>query len=61
MEYFGPPPPPCCSGAAAHSGEEGARRHVDAFVDEATGYDDGRNLPSEERTSRPGPVTRCQT
>ncbi|MEQ9660975.1 MAG: deoxyribodipyrimidine photo-lyase [Parasphingopyxis sp.] len=36
-------------------GEEGARRHVDAFVDEATGYDDGRNLPSEERTSRLSP------
>lgn len=36
-------------------GEDGARANVDAFVDEATGYDEGRNLPSEERTSRLSP------
>ena len=36
-------------------GEAGARANVDAFIDEATGYDEGRNLPSEERTSRLSP------
>lgn len=36
-------------------GEEGARRNVDAFVDKATGYDDSRNLPSEEGSSRLSP------
>jgi len=36
-------------------GEEGARAAVDAFTDKATGYDDGRNLPSEDSTSRLSP------
>lgn len=36
-------------------GEAGARRNVDAFIDKATAYDDARNLPSEEGTSRLSP------
>ena len=36
-------------------GEDGARANVKAFIDYATGYDEGRNLPSEDRTSRLSP------
>jgi deoxyribodipyrimidine photo-lyase len=36
-------------------GEEGARRNVDAFVDKAAAYDDFRNHPSIEGTSRLSP------
>lgn len=36
-------------------GEAGARANVDGFVDKATAYDQGRNLPSEESTSRLSP------
>ncbi len=36
-------------------GEDGARANVDAFIDKATGYEDGRNLPSDEHTSRLSP------
>lgn len=36
-------------------GEDGARSNVDAFIDKATRYDDGRNLPSEELVSRLSP------
>ncbi len=36
-------------------GEDGARSNVDSFIDKATGYDKGRNLPSEEDTSRMSP------
>ncbi|MFC4291921.1 cryptochrome/photolyase family protein [Sphingorhabdus arenilitoris] len=36
-------------------GEVGARGRVDAFVDKATQYDEGRNLPSRELVSRLSP------
>lgn len=36
-------------------GEDGARNRVDAFVGDAPQYDEGRNLPSEELTSRLSP------
>ncbi len=36
-------------------GEDGARANVDAFIDKATRYDEGRNLPSEELVSRLSP------
>ncbi|WP_164114381.1 deoxyribodipyrimidine photo-lyase [Sphingorhabdus sp. Alg239-R122] len=36
-------------------GEDGARDNIESFIDKATGYDDGRNLPSQERTSRLSP------
>ncbi len=36
-------------------GEAGARANVDSFIDKATVYDEGRNLPSEEHTSRLSP------
>jgi deoxyribodipyrimidine photo-lyase len=36
-------------------GEEGARTRVDAFIDEATDYDDRRNHPSIEFTSHLSP------
>lgn len=36
-------------------GEEGARARMDAFVDKAVQYDEGRNLPSEDLVSRLSP------
>lgn len=36
-------------------GEEGARARVEAFIDKATAYDEARNLPSEEGSSRLSP------
>ena len=36
-------------------GEDGARRNVTAFLDEAAAYAEARNLPSEEGTSRLSP------
>ena len=52
-----PTRPNWAKGFAKHwtPGEDGARANVDSFIDEATGYDEGRNLPSEERTSRLSP------